>query len=701
MLCRPLSGALGALMLVAPAVGQSADSVRADSAGVSARLERVLDVRAPDGQRTRRTVDALTRLAVRPLDPNRARAAQLSTIPRVSPALARRIVQYRSREGQVASLRALTAVDGLTRERLRAIRPYLRLSSSQHDASDDGRWPSWDAVTSALDVRLLQRATRELDPGRGFRAGRAEGGFPGSPARLTTRVSLSYGRQFEAALTLDKDPGEAFRWHPASQTYGFDHWAGNLTLRDVGPVETLIVGDYTAEYGQGLALWQGLSFGKGGNPVSPLVRDGRGLVPYQSSSENPFFRGLATTVSITPALSATAFASRRRRDATLDSTGGRAPSLVARTLSTGGLHRTPSQRRRKDALGLTTVGGALEYRTSRGVVGAVGYQDRFDRPLRPTDTPYRRFDLAGRRATMGSVFATAFLDPYTLFGEVARSPGGSYGGLVGASLSHEAGVEALLLARRYPRSFSALHNGAIGESGDTQNEVGVYTGVRLQVTEDWHVAAYVDQYRFPWLRFSVPRPSGGIDTRVVAEYEPRPWLSTEVQVRAERETAGAERRGPSGRRLAAVRTEARQSARWETEYTFREGLTLRTRLQGSRFAAGGDAPHWGVLLAQGLRLRPVDDLQLDARIALFDTDGYAARIYAYEHDLLYSFSVPVLYGQGRRSYVLARYEPTAALTLEAKYGVTWYPHRSTIGSGRTATDGPRVRELRLQLRLRL
>jgi hypothetical protein len=540
-----------------------------------------------------------------------------------------------------------------------------------------------------------------LDPGRAFRPDSTGSGFPGSPARLTTRIGLSYGRRLEAALTLDKDPGEALRWDPASQTYGFDHLAGNVTLRGLGPVETLILGDYTAEYGQGLALWQGLHFGKGRDPVSSLVRDGRGVVPFQSTSENRFFRGLAATVSLAPSLSATAFASRRRRDATLDSTGGgEAAPVVARTLSTGGLHRTPSERRRRDALGLTTVGGALEYRTSRLVLGTAGYWDRFDRPLRPSDAPYRRFALSGSHAAMGSAFGTLFLGPYTLFGEVARAPSGSYGGLVGASLSHEAGVEALLLGRRYPRSFQGLHNGAVGESGDTQNEIGVYAGARVQVTDDWRLSAYVDQYQFPWLRFGVPRPSGGIDTRVVAAHEPRPWLSSYVQVRAEREEAGTERPGPAGRPLAALRTEARQSARWHLEYTFREGLTLRTRLQGTRFVAGGSVSH-GLLLAQGVRLRPLEALEIDARIALFDTDGYAGRLYAYEHDLLYSFSVPVLYGRGQRSYVLAQYEPTEALTIEAKYGVTWYPHRQQIGSGRTATEGPRVREVRLQVRLAL
>ena len=686
------------LVLATAAPAQPADSLRPDSAGVYAHLEALLDTQTDPTRGSVRAAERLARLAERPLDLNRAPAADLSALPGVSPTLARRVVRHRRDHGGFEAVGDVLAVEGLDRRQLRRLAPYLTAASAPTDRPQSSDGPPLRRLTSSLDARVLQRATRDLDPGRGFGADGTPRTVSGSAVRLTTRLQVNAGRRAEAALTVDKDPGEALRWRPRTGTYGFDHVAGHLSVHDLGPVETLILGTYTAEYGQGLALWQGLSFGKGRDPVSSLVRDGRGLVPFQSTSENRYFRGLAGTVSVTPRLSASAFVSRRRRDATLDSVRAGPAPVVVRSLSTGGLHRTPGERRGRNALGTTTVGGALEYRSARLHLGTVGHWTRLERPLRPPDRPYRRFDLAGRHAGTGSLFAHLFLDPYTLFGAVARSLGGHYGGVVGASMTHDAGVEALVLARRYGRSFRGLHNGGVGESGDTQNEIGFYTGVRLRVTDDWRLSAYVDQYRFPWLRFSVPRPSWGLDTRLVAEYEPRPWLTTELQIRAEREAAGTERRGPGGRRLAGLQTEARQTARWETAYTFREGVTLRTRLQGARSATGATPPAYGVLLAQGLRLRPTESLQFDARLALFDTDDYAARLYAYEHDLLYSFSVPVLYGQGQRSYVLVQYEPTAALTLEAKYGVSWYPHRQTLGSGLRATDGPRRRELRLQVR---
>lgn len=505
----------------------------------------------------------------------------------------------------------------------------------------------------------------------------------------------------QLAFTLDKDPGEAFRWAPATDTYGFDHIAGHLALRNVGRIETLVLGDFTAEFGQGLALWQGLTFGKGRDPVSPLVREGRGLVPFASTSENRAFRGLAARVAVTPTVSVSGFASRRRRDATLDSSavGPEAEGPVpARTLSTGGLHRTASELARKNTFRLSTVGGAVEYQSGPLRAGVVGYHNWFGRPLRPGNRPYRRFDVSGTQSAMVSAYATGYVGDYVIFGEAARAPGGAVGALAGAALDHRAGVEAVLLARRYPPAFGGLYGGAFSESGGPRNEFGVYTGLRLRVAEDWWVAGYVDQYHFPWLRFGVPRPSSGLDTRLLVEAEPRPWLSSYLQFRAARDPDGTDRTGPAGRRLAGVQREWRHSLRWHAEYAFSDRLTLRTRLEGTRVRVGEQSPSHGFLLYQGVGVQVSSSLELDARLALFDTDGFPSRLYAYERDLLYSFSVPALFGRGQRSYVLARYSPIPSLTLEGKYGVTWYPNRDTIGSGLGATDGPRVREVRLQLR---
>ena len=692
---RPLAVLLLLVLFegIAPGRAQPVpDSTVADTMDLSRRLEPILDAFGDTERATARAAERFAHLTDNPLDVNQATAADLSVLPALSAGEAHRIVRHRREHGPYDSWAAVQDVNGITTETVRAARPFLTLGRV-----DTAVFPSFNTIVSNLEFSLIQRYSRDLDLGRGYREDR----FLGPPGRLTSRLRLDHERRLQLALTFDKDPGEPVRWTPATDTYGFDHVVGSLALRDLGPVETLVLGDFTAQFGQGVAMWQGLRFGKGRDPVSPVMQTGRGVRPYRSASEANFFRGAAATVGLPAELSVTAFVSRRSRDATLDSSlaarGDPSAPIPTRTISVGGQHRTPSEIARKGAFGETTIGGALEYQGSSLHLGATGYLARFNRPLRPGDVPYRRYRVAGRRTSMLSAYATAYLNDYTIFGEVGRAPSGTFGGLLGASFDAGDVADAILLGRWYPPELSNLHGSAFGNGSRPQNEIGIYTGLRLRVAENWSIAAYFDQFRAPWLRFNVPRPSSGWEARGVLEYEPRPWLSTYLQVRAQGQDESTEFSGPGGRPLDGVHEERRYSARWHTEYAFSDALTVRTRLELSRQSTLPLVAQ-GFFLSQGFQWTPHPSVQLDARIAFFDTDGFAARIYAYEHDLLYSFSVPVFFDRGRRSYIMAQYDPLPSLTLEAKYGITRYENRSTIGSGLNQIEGSRRREIRVQIR---
>lgn len=657
------------------------------------RLEPVLDAFGDTEQASALAAEEFANLSDNPLNLNRVSASDLSVLPGLSTSEAHRLVQYRQEQGPYETWADVQAVEDIAAATIQAVRPFLFLGPT----SDASFFPTFSTIASNLDFSFIQRYTRDLDLGRGYREDR----FLGPPGRLTTRLRLNHERRVQLALTLDKDPGEPLRWAPAADTYGFDHVAGSLALRDLGPIKSLVLGDFTAQFGQGVALWQGLRLGKGRDPVSPVLQDGRGVLPYRSASEANYFRGAAVTVGLPSALSVTAFASLRHRDASIDSSlaglSGPSAPIPVRTISAGGYHRTPSELARKGTFGETTLGGAVEYRGSSLHVGTAGYKSRFDRPLRPGDAPYRRFRVAGRRASMLTAYATAYMDDYTVFGEVARAPGGVYGGILGATLDAGDIADVILLGRWYPPELENFHGNAFGGGSRPQNERGIYTGLRLRVAQKWSVAAYFDQFRSPWLRFNVPRPTTGWEARTVLNYDPRPWLSTYLQVRAQGEEEATEHRGPGERRLEGIQEEHRYSARWHAEYAFSDALTVRTRFEFSQQRSPSTTAE-GILLSQGLEWTPHPSVQLDAQVAFFDTDGFAARIYAYEQDLLYSFSVPVFFDRGRRSYIMIQYDPLPTLTLEAKYGITRYDNRSTVGSGLNQVQGSRRREIRVQVR---
>src|SRR5690606_1966985 len=121
---------------------------------------------------------------------------------------------------------------------------------------------------------------------------------------------------------------EAFGWRAGEGTYGYDYVSAYAAVEKIGRLRQLVVGDFTASFGQGLVLWRSAALGKSREATRGLSRFGSGLRPYGSTDENRFFRGVATTVLVTPALSLSAFYSRRTLDATvLDADTGGVSSL--------------------------------------------------------------------------------------------------------------------------------------------------------------------------------------------------------------------------------------------------------------------------------------------------------------------------------------------------------------------------------------
>lgn len=697
---------IGGLLLAVLPLGPASAQTLPDTTA-SPDLERLLDDIEEDSGDPTELIEALTTLAEHPLDINAASADDFAQIPWLGPVLARRIVAYRAAQGPFASIPELRQIEGITDDIFSRTRPYLTIGPDL--AIEPQRPPRFPAVprlgtiVRGLRYDVIQRVTRRLDLGRGYQADTSRTTYLGSPERIYTRLQARYNRQVSFNLTLEKDPGEVFEWNPTQGTYGYDHVTLHAALQDVGRVRRLIVGDYSANFGQGLILWGGSAFGKGREPVRPLVRTGTGLRPYGSTNENTFFRGAASTVALTPALALSGFASWRSLDATV-----LAPDTIAapsdariRSLPEDGLHRTPTELSRKDALDATVYGGALAYTHRSTQVGIVGYHAGFAQPLSPDDQPYLRYAFRGQQAALVSLYAHTTMREYAVFGEVARGPDNVWAGIGGLEVYVRGRAEALVLARVYPKDFTSLYGFAFGErNGVTQNESGLYTGLAIRLNRQWRLSAYVDQYRFPWLRFGTPRPTTGHDARVLVEYTPHPWLSLYLQGRTETREEGSVYRDAARRVVEGVRPETRQSLRLQGTYQFSRTLRLRTRAEVARFEVPRDPTAYGLLLYQDVRWQVRPWLRLDARLALFDVDRYDARIYAYEQDLLYTFAVPAFAGQGQRTYVLLHLAPLSDLTLQVKYGSTIYEDAASVGSGLDEVAGNRLREIRMQVRYR-
>ena len=90
-----------------------------------------------------------------------------------------------------------------------------------------------------------------------------------------------------------------------------------------------------------------------------------------------------------------------------------------------------------------------------------------------------------------------------------------------------------------------------------------------------------------------------------------------------------------------------------------------------------------------------------ARLAIFETDGYNSRIYTYENDLLYQFSVPALQNQGARYFLLINYKFSRKAEFWVKFAHTVYANQKTIGTGLDEVQGNKKSDLKIQLRITL
>lgn len=615
--------------------------------------------------------DALYRLLASPLDLNTATADELAQLPALPVALAHRIVRHRQRHGPFPSVDALLGVGGLSAEALAALRPFVTAGPAEA-----GDAPGSASAPRRMRLEVVQRVARRFA---------TDDAGPGSPVRLLTRVRAEQRRRLALHLTLDQDAGERFGWDAARRAYGYDFVSAALSVRDAGAVRRLVVGDFVVNAGQGLVFWQRPTMGKGAETVRSAERSGAGVAPHGGAEETRFFRGLAATLRLRPTLSVSVFASRRHLDATRVDTADGAPPVFASPLPATGLHRTTTERARRAMLRHDLIGGDVAFARGGLRLGATGYAARFGGTLRPGPGPERRYAFAGDRAAMGSVYFDGVAGAYHAFGEVALDADGTAAAAGGVVLAGPRDLEVVVHARHFPAAFVSLHGQAFGEYSGVQNETGLYAGLHYRPARAWRVSAFLDQYRSPWVRTNVPRPARGHEALLRVEHQPRRWLSAHVLARAETREDGITALSPDGRLLDAVGPEHRRSVRLHGDYAFSPRLRLRARVEAVH-AETADGQHaTGLLLYQDVRWQPAAAVRVDARLAFFDTDGFAGRVYMYEDDVRYSFTAPVYSGRGQHAYVLVHLRPAARLLLQARYGVT----RHEAGPARDANDTPR------------
>ncbi|TVR30125.1 MAG: helix-hairpin-helix domain-containing protein [Balneolaceae bacterium] len=692
---RPLSnlklqgGKAALLFLILISFSATIASAQQDTTRTQVEQDIERAIEEFDPEETDRDIEDLAEflqeIAANPVNINRAGVDELLQVPGLNFRQARSIVTYRENEMPFRTVDDLLNVPGIGRTTLNRVQPYVTAGTGRELGRDLYLNPRYWTMNGRFEG--FSRIQQVLEPQQGYQRPDTLGGFTGSPVKYYQRFRYQ-SNYLSLNLTQDKDPGETLA-NPAD--FDFNSW--HIALQNNGRLQSLVLGDYSVAFGQGLLLWSGGAFGKGSDATRGVSKNERGIRPFTSAAEASGFRGIAATYG--NRLQVTGFYSNRKRTAT------EVDEIYVRFPTQSGFHRTLSERERRNNLGQETYGGRIRAEIPIGFLGVSAFHNRFSRPVIRGTQPYQLHSFEGQKLTGYSADYRLIAGPALLFGEAAFTDNGGYGFISGSELDLGEQTTAVLAYRYYDSKLQSIFGAGFGEqSGTPRNEEGFYFGLRHSINSKLRVNAYFDQFRFPTARFQTRQSTSGFDGLGLIEFSPFRELSLFALVRFKVREQEYRSSDEFGREVRLLGNSSRANARIQAEYWVLPTVRLRTRFDIVQISRALGEAGTGYLLFQDIRFYPHQRLRIDARITLFDTDGFDSRVYQFENDLLYVLSNTMLFDRGQRVYSVINYKASDRLEVWFKIATTVYENRNVISSGNSEIIGNRRSDIGLQARLR-
>ncbi|NOR76538.1 MAG: hypothetical protein GQ525_15455 [Draconibacterium sp.] len=593
-------------------------------------------------------------------------------------------MNYINEFGSAYSIFELNTIDGFSPELLTKIEPFIWFGTAEKQS---------EKLSDALKYgrhQLLLRGLGTTQKAKGYFP-KEDGTTPykGNQFRYYTRYRFESREKFSVGITAEKDPGEAF--FKGSNKSGFDFYSAHLSIKINSTIENITVGDFIVRSGQGLVLWQEYSMGKSEN-ILHISKTNRGVRPFTSVNENLYFRGIATTLKFGEAR-LSLFYSQKNVDGNVvsyDST-----SSLFTSLQTSGYHRTESEIADKNSIRDRNAGAIFTRSFNHLKIGSTFSYQHFNMPLIRSSQLYNQYRFSGTENFVGGIDYLFSKGKYQLFGEAAISKSNGKAILQGAVAQLMDQLSFSMLFRHFEKNYHAYWSNTFTEGSASNNETGMYLGTKILPIKFVSLSAYSDFYRSKWINFSTAGPSKGWDIFTQANF----IFSQNFEFYIRYKNEEKEQKFTQEERYVNL-PERLQKTRFHIQYKPSENITLKTRFEHA-FYKGLEKENGFVIFQDFQFSSRKIPLNLSTRLAYFNTDSYNSRIYAYENDLLYTFSIPAYYGKGFRAYLNLKYKISEKLDFWIKIANTSWNDCETISSGYNEIRGSNKTELKFQLRLKI
>ena len=442
-----------------------------------------------------------------------------------------------------------------------------------------------------------------------------------------------------------------------------------LQLNDITPhLHTLVAGNFQASFGQGLVLAPVFHAGKS-MYVTSVGQQREGL-RYYSSVDGEGLHGAGATL--------------------------RWEWNKTTRLDVSALY---SMRRANDSTWHHLLGANLTLRHKKLQVELTAIENLWSDSIHPyTNAKYNRHYFRGRnQAVIGASFRYNH-GWFDAFGEIATAQNHQitndqspitkshwgFGTIIGSRFYPTNGISLLALYRYYSPYFDNALGYAFSETSRLGDENGGYLGFDITRLRNWRFIGYGDIFYFSGYKYGL-----GDATRTLG-YD----AMAEIQYSWSKHPSF--QGGDGGRLSLRLRARQKGDATYSTRAQFdwaQGSWSLRTTAEAniipSKLSTLNSQLTYGYTIFQdisySLPLREGRGLGFRLRLQGFDAREWANRIYTYEHDVLYAYSIPAVYGLGGRAYLCLRWQIIPQLALYFRASETVYARKWAAAHSRPLT----------------
>ena len=592
-----------------------------------------------------------------PIDLNDTSDEELSRLCFLSPRQIDDLLAYADRH-PFQSLYELRLIPSLADYEIRDLLPFVTINPSFSEAAQSVIYPK-EVFARAKHEVITRVDARNIE------------GYEGDPVYVQARYRFDYRRRVMFGAQLRRPAGGGAR----DLQYG-----AFLQLNDLTPhLHTVVAGNFQASFGQGLVLAPVFRTGK-----SMYVQSVGQTVPglrYYSSVDGGGLHGAGATVRHV-------FNAHTRLDASV----------------------LYSMKRANDSAWHHLLGANLTLRHRRLQLQLTAVENLWSDSIRPyRDAAYNRhyfrgtsqavlglsarynhgwFDAFAELATAQNYELSTFnytqlstLNSQLLSTLNSRIPHWGFALIAGSRFYPCNGLSLVALYRYYSPYFDNALGYAFSETSRINDENGAYLGFDITRLSRWRFSGYADIFYFSGPKYGIPQyPTLGYDAMTEVQYHHSNIPSF---------SGAAHSIIPQWRLSLRLRARKKDTSAYSARVQFlwqHAALSLRTTAEANIIPSFSEAaqsviPQYGFTVYQDisytLPFRAGKMLGFHLRLQAFDAREWANRIYAYEHDVLYAFSVPAVYGLGGRGYLAVKWQLHPALALylrlsETVYARDWY-----------------------------